>query len=98
MGAMQGEACAFCGTDMKEGFTVCSGCGARRKEARPLRALLASLMVFVLVIVLHSLSVVIGLLPESAAESTLGAMITWVAAVAVYFMFPKKVVYQRRRE
>jgi hypothetical protein len=94
MAAKAGELCGHCGTEVREGFTVCTGCGARRLEARPGRAWFVSFIAMLVVA-----GVYVGVFPMSSEISKdLGRLVSVGSGVLVFFAFFKKEVRYVRRD
>jgi len=94
MGAKAGELCGHCGTEVREGFTVCTGCGARRFDTRPGRAWFVSFITVIFVLAIFA-----GVFPLSSEISKdLGLLISVGSGVFVFFVFFKKEVRYVRRD
>lgn len=88
MGAKSGELCGHCGTEVREGFTVCTGCGARRFEARPGMAWFVSFIAMLVVAGVYA-----GVFPMSSEISKdLGLLVSVGSGVLVFFTFFRKEV------
>lgn len=98
MGARRDEQCGHCGDIVAEGFTVCRGCGATRREKRALSNVVALVAFILTSSVCTALSLpFMGPVKERTYVGPAFILITSIAvAVMVWRMTPKKAVYYRR--
>lgn len=98
MGARRDEQCGHCGNIVAEGFTVCRGCGAIRREKRALSNVVA-LVTFILtssVCTALALPFMGPVRERTYVGPALVLIISIAVAVIVWRLTPKKALYYRR--